>query len=132
MEQWTSSKFGKEYDNTVYCYPDYLTYMQSTSCKIPAGWITKWNQDHWKKYQQPQICRWCTLMAECEEELIKSVLLKVKEKREKPGLKLNIQKIKIRASCAINSWHIEREKVEAVTDFTFLGSKITVNSDCSH
>ena len=71
-------------------------------------------------------------MAECEEELIKSVLLKVKEKREKPGLKLNIQKIKIRASCAINSWHIEREKVEAVTDFIFLGSKITVDSDCSH
>ena len=71
-------------------------------------------------------------MAECEEELIKSVLMKVKEKREKAGSKLNIQKIKIRASCAINSWHIEREKVEAVTDFTFLGSKITVNSDCSH
>ena len=71
-------------------------------------------------------------MAECEEELIKSVLMKVKEKREKAGSKLNIQKIKIRASCAINSWHIEREKVEAVTDFTFLSSKITVNGDCSH
>ena len=58
--------------------------------------------------------------------------MKVKEKREKPGLKLNIQKIKIRASCAINSWHIEREKVGTVTDFIFLGLQIAADSDCSH
>ena len=70
-------------------------------------------------------------MAENEEELIKSVLMKVKEKHKKAGLKLNIQKTKIRPSCPINSWHIEREKVEAVTYFTFLSSKITVNGDCS-
>ena len=70
-------------------------------------------------------------MAESEEEL-KSHLMWVKEKSEKTGLKLNIQKSKIMASSPITSWQIEGEKVEAVTDFIFLGSKITVDSDCSH
>ena len=72
-----------------------------------------------------------TLMAENEEEL-KSFLMKVKEESEKAGLKLNIQKTKIMASGPISSWQIEGEKVEAVTDFIFLGSKITVDGDCSH
>ena len=72
-----------------------------------------------------------TLMAESEEEL-KSLLMKVKEKSEKAGLKLNIQKSKIMASSPITSWQIEGEKVEAVTDFIFLGSKITADGDCSH
>ena len=72
-----------------------------------------------------------TLMAESEEEL-KSLLMKVKEESEKVGLKLNIQKIKIMASGPISSWQIDGEKVETVTDFIFLGSKITANSDCSH
>ena len=58
--------------------------------------------------------------------------MKVKEESEKPGLKLNIQETKIMASGPIISWQIEGEKVEAVTDFTFLGSKITVDGDCSH
>ena len=70
-------------------------------------------------------------MAESEEEL-KSLLMKVKEESEKAGLKLNIQKRKVMASGPIISWQIEGEKVEAVTDFIFLGSKITVNGDCSH
>ena len=70
-------------------------------------------------------------MAEREEEL-KSLLMKVKEESEKVGLKLNIQKTKIMASRPITSWEIKEEKVEAVTDFIFLGSKITVDSDCSH
>ena len=70
-------------------------------------------------------------MPESEEEL-KSFLMKVKEKSEKFGLKLNIQKTKIMASGPIISWQIEEEKVEVVTDFIFLGSKITVDSDCSH
>ena len=69
-------------------------------------------------------------MAESEEEL-KSLLMKVKEESEKAGLKLNIQKTKIMASGPITSWQIEGEKVEVVTDFLFLGSKITVNGDCS-
>ena len=70
-------------------------------------------------------------MAESKEEL-KSLLLKLKEKSEKVGLKLNIQKTKIMASSPITSWQIDGEKVEAVTDFVFLGSKITADSDCSH
>ena len=63
---------------------------------------------------------------------LKSLLMRVKEESEKTGLKLNIQKTKIRASSPITSWQINEEKVEAVTDFIFLGSKITVDSDCSH
>ena len=71
------------------------------------------------------------LMAESKEEL-KSLLMRVKEESEKAGLKFNIQKTKIMASSAITSWQIEWEKLEAVTDFIFLGSKITADSDCSH
>ena len=72
-----------------------------------------------------------TLMADSEEEL-KSLLIKVKEESEKAGLKLNIQKTKIMASSPIISRQTEGEKVEAVVDFIFLGSKITVDGDCSH
>ena len=71
-----------------------------------------------------------TLMAESEEEL-KSLLMKVKEESEKVGLKLNIQKRKIMASCLIISWQIDGETVETVADFIFLGSKITADGDCS-
>ena len=63
---------------------------------------------------------------------LKSLLMRMKEEREKAGLKLNIKKTKIMLSGPITSWQIEREKVEAVTDFLFLGSKITVDGDCSH
>ena len=70
-------------------------------------------------------------MAENEEE-IKSLLMRVKEESEKAGLKLNIKKTKIMASGPITSWKIKGEKVEAVTDFIFLGSKITADGDCSH
>ena len=72
-----------------------------------------------------------TLMAESEEEL-KSLLMKVKEESEKVGLKLNIQNTKIMASGPITSWQIDGETMETVTDFIFLGSKITVDGDCSH
>ena len=70
-------------------------------------------------------------MAESEEEL-KSFLMKVKEESGKVGLKLNIQKTKIMASGLITSWEIDGETVETVSDFTFLGSKITADGDCSH
>ena len=70
-------------------------------------------------------------MAESEEEL-ESLLMKVKEVSKKTGLKLIIQKTKIMASSPITSWQIDGGKVETVTDFIFLGSKITVNGDCSH
>ena len=72
-----------------------------------------------------------TLMAEIEEEL-KNLLMKVKEKSEKVGLKLNIQKTKIMASGPITSWRIDGDTVETVTDFIFWGSKITADDDCSH
>ena len=72
-----------------------------------------------------------TIMAESEEEL-KSVLMKMKEESEKADLKLNIQKTKIIASGPITSWHIDREKMETVADFIFLGSKITADGDYSH
>ena len=72
-----------------------------------------------------------TLMAESEEEL-KSLLMKVKEETEKASLKLNIQKTKIMASSPITSWQINEETTETVTDFIFLGSKITVDGNYSH
>ena len=71
------------------------------------------------------------LMAESEEEL-KSLLMKMKEESEKVGLKLNIQKTKIMASGPITSWQIDGETIETVTDFIFLGSKITADGACSH
>ena len=72
-----------------------------------------------------------TLMAESTKEL-KSLLMKVKEESEKAGLKLNIQKMKIMSSSPITSWQIDGETMETVTDFIFLGSKITTDGDCSH
>ena len=71
-----------------------------------------------------------TFMVEIEE--LKSLLMKVKEKSEKVGLKLNIQKTKIMASGPITSWQIDGETMETVTDFIFLGSKINADGDCSH
>ena len=71
------------------------------------------------------------LVAESEEEL-KSLLMKVKEESEKVGLKLNIQKMKIMASGPITSWEIDGQKAETISDFIFLGSKITADGDCSH
>ena len=72
-----------------------------------------------------------TLMAESDEEL-KSLLMKVKEESGKVGLKLNIQKTNIMASVPITSWQIDGETMETVSDFSFLGSKITADGDCSH
>ena len=72
-----------------------------------------------------------TLMTESEEEL-KSLLMMVKEESEKAGLKLNIQKTKIMASGTITSWRVDGETMETVTDFIFLGYKITADGDCSH
>ena len=71
------------------------------------------------------------LMAESEEEL-KSLLMKVKEESEKGGLKLTVQKTKIMASSPITSWQIDWETMKTVTDFIFLGSRITADGDCSH
>ena len=102
MEQWTDSRLGKEYVKAVYCHPAYLTYVQSTSCEMP-GWM-----NHKLKSRLPgeittsDMQMIPLLTAESKEELIKNLLMKVKE--EKAGLKLNIQKIKIMASSPITSW----------------------------
>ena len=132
MEQQTDSKFGKEYFKAVYCHPAYLTYMQSTSCKMPA-WVK-----HELESRLPgeisvtsDMQMTTTLMAESEEEL-RSLLMKVKEESEKASLKLNIQKTKIMACGPITSWHIDGETLETVRDFIFLDSKITAHGDCSH
>ena len=131
MEQWTGSKLGKENVKAVYCHPAYLTSMQNTSYKArldeaQAGIkIAKRNISN-LRYADDTIP-----MAESEEEL-KSLLMKVKEESEKVGLKLSIQKTKIMASGPITAWQIDGEIVETVTDFIFLGSKITADDDCSH
>ena len=88
-------------------------------------------QDCWGNINNLRYADDTTLMAESEEEL-KSLLMKVKVESEKAGLKLNIQKTKIMASGPINSWEIDGETVETVSDFIFLGSKITADGDCSH
>jgi len=123
MEQLTHSKSGKEEVKAVYCLPTYLTYMQSTSWKM-LDWI---KAQFGIKIASRNInnLRYAddtTLMAESEEEL-KSLLVKVKEESEKVDLKLSIQKSKIMASGPITSWQIDREAMETVTDFIFLGSK---------
>ena len=99
MEQRTGSKLGKEYAKAVSCHPAYLTYRQSTSCKM-LGWLAEAQARIKIARRITNNLRYAddtTLMAESEEEL-KSLLMKVKEESEKAGLKLNIQKIKIMAS----------------------------------
>ena len=139
--QLTGSKLGKKYIKTAYHHPAYLTYMQSTWWEIhvliyrvhPAGLeeaqagikIARRNINNLRYADDT------TLIVESEEEL-KSLLMKVKVESEKVGLKLNIQKTKIMASGPITSWEIEGETVETVSDFIFLGSKITADGDCSH
>ena len=130
MEQRIGSKLGKEYVKAVYCYPAYLTYMQSTSCemldeaqagiKISGRIINNlWHADD------------TTLMAESEEELT-SLLMKVKEESEKAGLKLNILETKTMAFSPISLWQIDGKTMEIVINFIFLGSKINADGDCSH
>ena len=132
MEQWTGSKLGKEYVKAVYCHPAYLTYMQSSSHEMPG----------WMKHKLESILpgininnfRYTddtTLMPESKKEL-KSLLMKVKEKSEKAGLKLNIQKTMIMVSVPITSWQIDGETMETVRAFIFLGSKITADGNCKH
>ena len=90
---------------------------------------TSWNQIARRNINNLRYADDTTLMG---EEELKSLLMKVKEESEKVGLKLNIQKMKIMASSPITSWEIDGETVETVSDFIFLGSKITADGDCSH
>ena len=132
MEKQTGSKYGKEYIKAVYCHPAYLTSMQSISCEMldldesQAGIKIAGRNISNFRYADDT-----TLMAESEEE-IKSFLMKVKDESEKVGLKCNIQKTKIMACGPITSWQTDGETIDIVTDFIFLGSKITADGDCSH
>ena len=127
MEQQTDSKLGKEYAKAACCHLVYLTYIRvhyekcwadeaKAGIKIVGRNITN------LRYADDTI-----LTAESKE--LKSLLMKVKEEHERVGLKLNIQKTKIMASGPITSWQIDGE---TVSDFIFLGSKITVDGNCSH
>ena len=131
MEQQTSSKLGDEYINAVYCHPAYLISMQSTSCKMPGCMKHKLESILLGEISiTSDMQMTTTLRAESEEEL-KRLSMKVKDESEKVGVKLNIQKTKIISSSPISSWQIDEETMETVTDFIFLGSKITADGDCS-
>ena len=121
--------YGKEYFKAVYCHSDYFTSMQSTSCEMP-GWMNHKLESRLLGGEKSTASdmQMTTPMAESEEEL-KSLLMKVEEESEKIGLKLSIQKTNIMVSGPITSWQIEGENVEA---FYLLGSKITLDGDCSH
>ena len=122
IEQQTGFKSEKEYVKAVYCHPDYLTYieyiMRNAGLEEAQTGITiaRKNINNFRYADNT------TFIAEGEKEL-KSLLMKVKEKNEKVGLKLNIPKTKIMASSPIISWQIDGETVETVTDFSFLAPK---------
>jgi len=132
LEQQIGSKLGKEDVKAVYCHSSYLTlyteYIRQNAGldEAQAGIKITGRNINNLRYADDT-----TLMAESEEEL-KSFLMKVKEESLKAGLKLNIQKTKIVVSGRITSWQIDRENVETVSDFIFLGSKINVDGDCNH
>ena len=129
MKQQAGSKLGKEDVKAV--HPAYLTFLQCTSCEMP-GWVKHKLESRLSGEISPT----------SDTQVIQSNGRKPRETRElldegergkrKSWLKLNIQKSKIMASGPITSWQTEGEKEEAVTDFIFLGSKITADSDCSH
>ena len=119
---------GKGVQQGCICRLAYLISMQSTSCKMP-GWITQELESRLQEeINNLRYADYTTLMAESKEEL-KSLLMRVKGESERAGLTLNIHKMKIMASDLIKQM---REEVETVTDFIFLDSKITADSDCSH
>ena len=132
MEQWTGSKLGNEYVKAVYCHSalfnlcaEYIMRKAGLDESQAGIKIARRNINNLRYADDT------TLIAESEEEL-KNLLMMVKEESEKAGLKLNIQKTKIMASGPITSWQIDGEKIEIVTDFLFLVSKITVDNDYSH
>ena len=127
MEQQTGSKLRKEYVKAEYCYPAYLTFMYSTSCKMP-GWM--------KHKLESRLPGGISITSDTQItpslwQKVNSLLMKVKKESEKPGLKVNIQKTSIKTSSPITSWQVDEEKMETVADLIFLGSKITGGGDCS-
>ena len=131
IEQLTGSKFGREYIKVLYCHLAYLIYMQSTSCKVLGCMNHEPESRLLGEISTTSAVEMISLMAENEEELY-SLFMRVQEKSEKADLKLNSQKTKFMASCAITLWQIGGRKVETMEDFIFLASTITVDGDCSH
>ena len=131
MEQQTGSKLGKGYIKAVYCHPTYFSLyakyiMQKARLdKVQAGIQIEGRNINNLRYADD------TTLKESKEEL-KSLLMKVKEDSENAGLKFNIQETKIMTSGSITSWQLDGETMETVTDFIFLGCKITADGDCSH
>ena len=109
MEQRTGSKLGKKYVKSVYCHLTYLTYIQSTSCRM-LGWM-KGIKIAGRNINNLRYADDTTLLTK-SKELLKSLLMKVKEESEKASLKLNTQKTKIMASGPITSWQIDGETME--------------------
>ena len=130
-EQWTGSKLGKEYIKALYCHPVYLTYMQSTSCKMP-GWIKHKLESRLQGEISITSDMQMTPPLGRKQRGTKQPLDESERGEWKGWLKIQHSKTKIMASGPITSWQIDREKVETMTDFIFLGSKITVDSDYSH
>ena len=129
MEQKTGSKLGKEYVKAVYCHPAYLTSMRNTSCEM-LGWMKHKLES--RSLGEISITSDMQMTPPLCQKVKRNLLMKVKEESEKAGLKLHIQKTKVIAFGPITSWEIDGETVEIVTDFIFLGSKITADGDCSH
>ena len=132
MEQQTGSKLGKGCVKAVCCHPIYLTYMQRTSFKM-SGWKNhKLESRLLGEISIASDMQMTPPLWQTERKELKSLLMKVKEESKKAVLKLSIQKTKIMASGPITSCQIDGEKMETMTDFIFLGFKITADSDCSH
>ena len=128
MEQWTGSKSGKEYIKAVpFLFNLYAEYIMWNARLDEAQAVIKIAR---RNINNVRYSDDTSLIAESKEEL-KSLLMKRKEESEKPGLKLNIQKTKVMTSSSIASWQIDGETMETVTDFIFLGSKITEGGDCN-
>ena len=131
MEQQTGSKSGKKYVKAEYYQPAYLTYIEYMMQNAGLNEAQVGIKIFRRNSNNLRYADDTTLMAESKEEL-KSLLMKLKEESEKPGLKLNTQKTKIMASSHIISWQIGGKTMETVRDIIFLGSKITADGDCSH
>ena len=130
IEQWTGSKLGKEYVKDTYCHPASLTYTEYIMQNAGQDEAQAGIKIARRKINNLRYADDPTLMAESEE--LKSLLMKVQEKSEKVGLKLNIQKTKIMTSNPITSWEIDEETVETESDFILGGPKITADGDHSH
>ena len=130
IEQHTGSKLGKEYIKAVYYHPLFNLYAEYIMRNVRLDEAQAGIKIARRNINNLRYADDTTLWQKAERK-IKSLLMKVKEGHEKAGLKLNSQKTKIMASGPITSWQIDGETMETVTDFIFLGSKITAGGDCS-